>query len=459
VNRIDDATALLARAALTDPQFFPALAETYERQQRWKEAASAYEQALKSYPGNAELKTRLAVALLTIPGGQDAGKARDLLAQALKDNPNNARVVYLMAQAQRAAKDYDGAEQTARRLMVLTPTSAAGPEVLARIYADRGEPEKVIALLQPLMLPDKPGANGIPPDELVSLQITLGFAYQERGELDRAIATFEQARKQSPSNVTLALYLAQAHLEAGHTQATLDLIQELRAAGSDDLRLARLEAEALRRTGKIEQGAEVLKAAIATHPGDPTGYLLLAELYIGAQKYDEALGLLHEAGLKFPDDLSILFQEGAALERSKRYDEAEATFRRVVAKDPQHALALNYLGYMMADRGRNLDEAIGYIKRALAIEPGNPSYLDSLGWAYYKQNKLDLAETNLRAAAESRVRDSAIQDHYGDVLERRGQYADAVAAWDRALAGDGEQVDRAAIERKIKAVKGKSKLR
>jgi tetratricopeptide (TPR) repeat protein len=203
----------------------------------------------------------------------------------------------------------------------------------------------------------------------------------------------------------------------------------------------------------------VLKKAIAAQPDDPGGYVALAELYIGAQRYGDALQVLRGVEQRFPDNLEIVFQEGAALERSKQFDAAEAAFHRVIAKDPLYALALNYLGYMMADRGERLDEAVGYIKRALAAEPRNGAYLDSLGWAYFKQNKLDLAEENLRTAAAARTRDSAIQDHYGDVLEKRGRYAEAVAAWERALAGDGEQVDRSAIERKIKTAKGKIKPR
>lgn len=458
-GRAQDATALLARAAQTDPQLYPSLAESYERQQRWKDAADAYEQASRYYSRNSELKTRWAMALLSERGGQGAAKARDLLGEVLKDSPADARAVYLLAQAQRTLKDLGGAEQSARRLMVLRPNSASGPEMLAQIYAERNEPEDVIALLEPLVSPDKAGQKGIPEQETTPLLVHLGFAYAERGDFGRAIRSFERAREQAPSDATLALYLAQAHLEAGHVRTALDLVREARADGLDDPRIARLEAEALRRDGKTGQGADVLRKAVAARPDDPMGYLALAEFYSGSQRHGDALSLLRDAESRFPDDLTVVFQQGAVLERAKQYAEAEAIFRRVIAKDPLHALALNYLGYMMADRGERLDEAIGYLKRALAIEPRNGAYLDSLGWAYFRQNKLDLAEANLRLAAESRVRDSAIQDHYGDLLAKLGRHVDAVAAWERALAGDGEQIDRTVVERKIKAAKEKIKRR
>ena len=96
-----------------------------------------------------------------------------------------------------------------------------------------------------------------------------------------------------------------------------------------------------------------------------------------------------------------------------------------------------------------------YLKKALEIEPDNGSYLDSLGWAYFKADKLDLAEDNLQRAADQLKTNSVIQDHYGEVLFKLGRYDDAIAAWTRALAGDGDSIDKADIDKKIRAAKQK----
>ena len=132
-------------------------------------------------------------------------------------------------------------------------------------------------------------------------------------------------------------------------------------------------------------------------------------------------------------------------------------FRGLIAKDPLDAGALNYLGYMIAERGpaSKLDEAVTLIQRALKVDPDNPSYLDSLGWAYYKQNKLDLAERPLREAAEKLPTVSVIQSHYGDVLQKRGLFQEAIDAYQRAIDGDGDDVSRAELDDKIKAVRQK----
>jgi tetratricopeptide (TPR) repeat protein len=110
---------------------------------------------------------------------------------------------------------------------------------------------------------------------------------------------------------------------------------------------------------------------------------------------------------------------------------------------------------MLAERGERLNESVDLLKKALTIEPENGSYLDSLGWAYYKSDKLDLARENLERAAGQLKTNSVIQDHYGDVLFKLTRYDEAIAAWTRALSGDNDAIDRPSIDKKIKSAKQK----
>jgi tetratricopeptide (TPR) repeat protein len=127
----------------------------------------------------------------------------------------------------------------------------------------------------------------------------------------------------------------------------------------------------------------------------------------------------------------------------------------LIAKDPANAAALNYLGYMLADRGEKLNESVDLLKRALAIDPDNGSFLDSIGWAYYKDGKLDLALEHMKRAADQLPANSVVQDHYGDVLAKTGRWEDAIGAWTRALAGDGDSIDRGDIDKKIRSARQK----
>ena len=110
---------------------------------------------------------------------------------------------------------------------------------------------------------------------------------------------------------------------------------------------------------------------------------------------------------------------------------------------------------MLAERGERLEEAIELVQRALKIDPANPSFLDSLGWAYYRQGKLDLADPPLTEAAGKLPRSSVVNDHLGDLRFKQKRYADAAAAWERSLAGDGESIKRAEIEKKLREAKAR----
>jgi len=259
----------------------------------------------------------------------------------------------------------------------------------------------------------------------------------------------------SPKDANVAAYLADANLTAKKYDAALAVTKDALTENPDDERLIRLQAQALRHTGKMDQGVALLQDAIKRHADQPAGYLTLAQFYVDADRGPDAIKVLQDAQTKFPSDDTVAFELGATYDRLKKFPDAEATFKRLLARDPKNAPALNYLGYMLAERGERLDESVGYVKQALAIEPDNGSYLDSLGWAYFKAQKLDLAEDSLKRAADQLTTNSVIQDHYGEVLLKLGRYDDAIAAFTRALNGDGDSIDRGEIDKKIRAARQK----
>jgi tetratricopeptide (TPR) repeat protein len=110
---------------------------------------------------------------------------------------------------------------------------------------------------------------------------------------------------------------------------------------------------------------------------------------------------------------------------------------------------------MFAERGERLTEAVDLLQRALKIEPDNPSYLDSLGWAYFQQGRIDLADRPLTEAAAKLKDSSVVQEHLGDLRFKQQRFGDAAAAWERALAGDGQSIDKAKIEKKLREARGR----
>ncbi|HMC78307.1 MAG TPA: tetratricopeptide repeat protein [Vicinamibacterales bacterium] len=455
-GRIKDAIAWLEARTQGDPRLLPALADFYERERRWADAAAAYSRVLERAPRNSlDLKSRYASALLNAGGKENIGKARDALTEivATRTTPDT-RALYLLSQAHRRLGDFAEAEATARRVIAQNRKSPWGYYALAESLEERHQYQSVVDELAPIVAEFR-GKTGDASFDVGILMPHLGFAYQELGQHDKAIASFEEGRKLLPNDPAIAGYLIEANIAAKKYGAAVDVAKAALVRHPNHLRILLLEARALRHNGKADQGIALLEEAVKTHADEPLAYIGLAQMYSDTDRGAQAVNVLRDAQTKFPQDNGILFELGAVLDKQKKYVDAESAFRQVLARDPDNATALNYLGYMLAERGERLDESVGYLKKALQIEPDNGSYLDSLGWAYFKADKLYLAEENLKRAANQLKTNSVIQEHYGQVLFKLGRYDDAIAAWTRALAGDGDSIDKSDIDKKIRAAKQK----
>lgn len=206
---------------------------------------------------------------------------------------------------------------------------------------------------------------------------------------------------------------------------------------------------------QYDKALAVLAQARTLSPQDPMLDIRLARLQLNAGKGQNAITTLQSAVKKFPDEPAVKIELASAFEYQKKYTEAENVFRGIIAADPENAAALNSLGYMLAERGQRLDESVAFVEHALRLDPGNPAYLDSLGWAYYKQGRVELAESPLREASEKLPSVSVIQNHLGDLLARRGFEQEAIDAWQRALDGDGDSITRSEVEDKIASARQK----
>jgi Flp pilus assembly protein TadD len=146
---------------------------------------------------------------------------------------------------------------------------------------------------------------------------------------------------------------------------------------------------------------------------------------------------------------AALITLSSAQERAGDPKGSEESLRRILTRDPNNATALNNLGYFLVERNERLTEALEMIQRAVRSNPTNSSFLDSLGWAYFKLGKLDEAERHLTEAARRNTTSVAIQEHLGDVYQRRGKLEMARAAWQKALSLVVVAEDTARIKAKL----------
>jgi len=448
-----EAVDWLEENAADNPQLYSTLAGLYARERRWGDAATAYEEALKASPRSFDIRVNLASMLMNTGNRPDVLRARDVLREAIGIRATDERALTLLSQAERRAGDPVAAEATARKAVSQNGRSARGFFVLAEALEDQRKFQGVVDALAPAVTSFRGTADGS--FALGMLLPHLGFAYQELGQFDKAIQAFEDARKLAPNDPATVTYLVRAQIAAKNYTAAAEIARNARAQNPGDLRLASLESMALRRAGKVDQGVAAMEDFFRRQQDDPDAYIAMAQVYSDANRGAQAVRVLQDAQNKFPTETSVAFELGTVLDRQKKYAESEAVFRQLINKDPENAAALNYLGYMLAERGERLDESVDYINRALALDPDNGSYLDSIGWAYYKDGKLDLALDHLKRAADMLLTNSVVQDHYADVLFRLGRFDDAIAAWNKALTGDLDSVDRGDIDKKIRSAKQK----
>jgi tetratricopeptide (TPR) repeat protein len=231
----------------------------------------------------------------------------------------------------------------------------------------------------------------------------------------------------------------------------------------EDRALRASRADVLADMGQTDAAAAEMRKLL-DGKSDLEIYLELAgQIYDRGRKFDEeakALDSAEKLAVSKEDKIGIWFQRGAMYEKMKKIDLAEAEFRKILEVSPDYAPALNYLGYMLADRNVKLAEALTLITKALDLEPNSGAYLDSLGWVYYKMNRLPEAEENLRQALLRTPRDATVHDHMGDVLLRESKVKEAIAQWqlsvqefEASLPADVEPGDVAKVKSKLEAAR------
>ena len=403
--------------------------------------------------GGRELRLRRASALLNIEDGAGAERAITLLTEFLKTSPRDVTGQTLLARAYLQRGQSEDAERAAKAALARRARQPPGPRAARRTSTGSAT---TLPRSSPCSTPttkDDAVPTGVRVGEFVRLLAELGGAQQQQGDYLAAVRTFERARSLLPEATPVAAALAQAHLQAGQFDQAQRVARDARVTSKGDLGLLRVEALAGVKAGRAADAVSFLERAIGDRRSEPDAAFVLADVYEEAKRYDDAIKAVTALGGAAPIDDAVAFRLAAAYEAANRIPDAERVFRAILTRDPLHANALNFLGYMLADRGLRVAEALTLIDRALVAEPGNPAYLDSRGWALFKLGRAADAEEPLRRATTSLRGSSVIQWHYAEVLATLGKSQEAASAVERALAGDGVDVDRAALERRLRQLR------
>ena len=435
----DSAKALEKLKTLTDKspneRTLGVLAQQYESMKDFKSAAEALQRAVALDPDDEGLQKGLAEDLLE--GGQFDDSLK-IYKQLATDNPREPLYRLRVALLYRVKHDYPAAEKALAAAQLLDADSVGVREEHVFLLDAEGKTGEAIAAMKSL-LDALPHRNYNADDARVRARLVrhLAILYRDAKQYPAAIDAFRQ-------------YATIETDDDGQVEAAAQIVDTDLAAG--DLAAAEREAQAGTKKFADNRGASCELQ------------LALAEVYEQSKHWNEMMKALDRAD-QFAstgrEKEQAYFMRGAGLERQKQFDQSEAAFRKVLELNPKNAGALNYLGYMLADRNVRLEEAYDLIKRAVDLEPDNGAYLDSLGWVYFRQGKLDDARGLLERALE-RMPDPTVRDHLGDVYLKLGKTKEAIAQWQdslrefqKAAQQEADPEEMASVNRKLDEAQAK----
>ncbi len=449
------------------------LARIYIRNNETEKAIGLYNELIAMSPDDETLFLRLGFLYSEQNQLQEAEK---IFQQALKINPESLFAHLYFARLLAQKGDYREAEQWYEKTLAINWSAELAYEFalfyekqndfykMKSLYhtilkKDPGDIRAGLALVHTLLLQDKEDEalqvlselRGYSEDP-VQIDIITARLYLRAKKLDQAAAILKpMALEQNDSEATYML--AVIYYKQDKSSMAMELLTTLKKGSNKFEESLYLQVRILMEDGLDSQAIHILKNAIEDEDiATPGLYTLLASLYMEREQFQECAALLSKALLKHPDNAQIYFEYGLLHEETGSRQQAIIAMENVLKVNPDHAEALNYLGYTWADNNTNLVQALEYIKRSMLLKPNNGYIQDSLGWVYFRMGKLDLARKEILKALELEPEDPNIHEHLGDIYKAQGFPDKAEKSYRRALELYQDSSDETRLLKKINAV-------
>lgn len=409
------------------------LGELYIHLKRYDEAEKVLSEALESEEQRYPALVLLGRLYLI---NNKYSKARDSYYKALDENWS-ADLLYEITEVFYRQKLYDEVEKIYRDILEKDPIDENARAGLVHLYLVQDKEKEALRELRELKrISREPGRV----DLAIARLYIKGKDFKRASTVLRMIVESEEI---SEARYLLAVVLFQQDLP-DEAWTELGYIKEEDAEYIDAVYL---KIRILRAKDKIDEAVALLENIVTSEKGRRAEFfVLLASFYLQAEKQEQA-GKAFERGMKiYPDDSELRYEYGLFLDNIGKAEEAMEAMKKVIGMNPNHAGALNYVGYMWADKNVHLSKALEYILRAVDIKPENSYIRDSLGWVYFRLGRFKEAIHELEEALRLGDEDPAILEHLGDAYQ----------AVDRA--GDAEKMYRKAIELYGEDPKGKEVL-
>lgn len=306
-------------------------------------------------------------------------------------------------------KDLKSALKTYQTILNSDPDNLRVLELVAEIYLAEQNYTKALENFEKI-------SDQIPSD--ISVQIKIALLHYELKQTDKAILEFEEILKSSPKSDRILYYLGVLYAEKFNTPLALHYFSQIPESSKfyDEVQVRQLLL--YKDEGQLAEGIRFAKEQTNKHSNHSLSYQLLATAYAFDNNLTAAINVLEQAQKKFPQDESILSALAQFYEKSGNSDRALAIMQKVIRLNPKNFMALNFVGYSLAEKGENLEEAERLIRSANKLAPSDPFILDSLGWVLFLNNKPEEALTFILKASEQLSDEPEILEHLGDITLR-----------------------------------------
>lgn len=397
----------------------------------------------------------------------DSEKAIEAYGNCLRIDWSYPYIQYRYGKLLAQQENYAEAEAAFRKAVELDPGFSEPALELAEIYVDSDRPNDAVPVLEDVIAADPRN------DEVL---VTLTQIYLMTGRFDDGIRLVEGRRENSTLPRDAEVLRGRLYYEAGEYREAIKVFEELLEQEKNSPELARILGEVYLRDGDADRSRDYFDKAIAMDPSDYRSYIgkffaaspsfndtgstidlspeeradlldeasllagttdfesnyLFGVSYLSLDSLDTAKRYLLRAKEFRGDDRGTLLNLANVYEKLKEFDEAESCLAALYKQDPDDPTICNFYGYLLAEMRKDLEFAVQLVTKALAIDPDNAYYLDSLGWVYYQMGEYSKAVVEIEKASLQVSDDPVILEHLGDAYRALRRLDEARAAYQKS---------------------------
>ena len=425
--------------------------------------------AIREYEAIVRIDSTYASAWYTLAGLYQATKplkALEIYDRLIEEEGDAWELLLVSAELERKLGRFGDAADRYRRMLEIDPSNRPLQRQLAETYVRAGSTDSAIVVLEAMLEVEQ---------DDVEATATLADAYLQKGEFSKAIPLYERVLERVSNNPELMLrvgvsYFGQIQTDSSFAPKAEEVLQRVSIMTPNDwrpffylgaiaatrgqdsvaathfervteLEKANFEAWWFLATFRFDRNqlretiAIVSQARLAL-PADARLLFLQGLSYSRLGEKDSAVALLEQSLAMDPDDMNALSTLALEYDGLKQFEKSDALYERALTIDPESALIMNNYAYSLAERGLQLDRSLVMAEKAVKAEPENASYLDTLGWVYFRLGRYDEAERFIARAINAGEASAVVLEHMGDVSIKLGKTAQARDYWQQALAKD-----------------------